>query len=165
MQLRLTVWSLVTKKPIYIQYPKFTDKGHAFRKDGRYFAIAERLNGKDHVGIYDTLDWSMLKVWPLKLVFILISRLMGVKKYRDGQWMRLTWRVSNGLLMGASLRFGMHVSITKCSFTILMDGLSQPILRMTLDSASSPRHGHLRASSWPLEATTKRFVFALMKDI
>ena len=62
LQLRLTIWSLVTKKASYIQYPKFSDRGFAFRSDGRYFAITERLNTKDHVAIYDTQDWTMLKV-------------------------------------------------------------------------------------------------------
>ncbi|KAG8964538.1 hypothetical protein FRC03_001704 [Tulasnella sp. 419] len=51
--LRVTIWSLVTGAATYIQYPKHPDKGYAFRKDGRYFVLAERHKSKDMLGVYD----------------------------------------------------------------------------------------------------------------
>ncbi|KAI9137159.1 quinon protein alcohol dehydrogenase-like superfamily [Paraphysoderma sedebokerense] len=59
--LRVTIWSLVDRSVRYIQYPKHTDKGYAFRKDGKYFAIAERRDANDYIGIYDCEDWSLIK--------------------------------------------------------------------------------------------------------
>ncbi|CAB4377527.1 unnamed protein product [Rhizophagus irregularis] len=52
-QLRVTIWSLTTKEVCYIQYPKYYEKGYDFRKDGRYFVLAERRDGKDYLGVYD----------------------------------------------------------------------------------------------------------------
>ncbi|CCA69148.1 hypothetical protein PIIN_03047 [Serendipita indica DSM 11827] len=37
----------------YIQFPKHPDRGYAFRKDGRYFVLAERYKSKDMMGVYD----------------------------------------------------------------------------------------------------------------
>ncbi|KAF8585584.1 YVTN repeat-like/Quino protein amine dehydrogenase [Ramaria rubella] len=56
MELRVTVWSLVTGSATYVQYPKYADKGYAFRKDGRYLIVAERHKSKDALGIYDTAE-------------------------------------------------------------------------------------------------------------
>lgn len=61
-ELRITVWSLITKEAIYLQYPKFTNRGHQFRADGSYFALAERIDLKDYISIFDTLDWTLVKV-------------------------------------------------------------------------------------------------------
>ncbi|KAI9014635.1 hypothetical protein BC832DRAFT_589137 [Gaertneriomyces semiglobifer] len=60
-QLRLTIWSLVTKEARYLQYPKYTNKGYCFRKDGRYFLLTERKDCKDYLSIYDCEDWTLLK--------------------------------------------------------------------------------------------------------
>ncbi|KAF8508111.1 WD repeat-containing protein 8 [Gautieria morchelliformis] len=54
--LRVTIWSLVTGSATYVQFPKYTDKGYTFRKDGRYFVLAERHKSKDTLGVYDALD-------------------------------------------------------------------------------------------------------------
>ncbi|EJD52767.1 YVTN repeat-like/Quino protein amine dehydrogenase [Auricularia subglabra TFB-10046 SS5] len=54
--LRVTIWSLVTGTATYIQFPKYPDKGWAFRKDGRYFILAERHKSKDTIGVYDAGD-------------------------------------------------------------------------------------------------------------
>ncbi|KAG8826695.1 hypothetical protein FRB91_007404 [Serendipita sp. 411] len=51
--LRVTVWSLSSATATYIQFPKYPDKGYAFRKDGRYFVLAERHKSKDMLGVYD----------------------------------------------------------------------------------------------------------------
>ncbi|KZW00243.1 YVTN repeat-like/Quino protein amine dehydrogenase [Exidia glandulosa HHB12029] len=54
--LRVTIWSLVTGTATYIQFPKYPDKGWAFRADGRYFVLAERHKSKDTLGVYDAAD-------------------------------------------------------------------------------------------------------------
>ncbi|KAF8647930.1 hypothetical protein AX16_006462 [Volvariella volvacea WC 439] len=64
--LRVTVWSLVTGNAIYIQFPIYPDKGYAFRRDGRYFVLAERHKSKDTVGVYDTSDaYRLVRHFPL----------------------------------------------------------------------------------------------------
>ncbi|KAJ1540124.1 WD repeat-containing protein wrap73, partial [Cladochytrium tenue] len=66
-QLRITVWSLTDTEAVYhIQYPKFSNRGFGFRPDGRYFALAERREGKDTVSVYDCEDWSLLKHFPVE---------------------------------------------------------------------------------------------------
>ncbi|KAG9006338.1 hypothetical protein FRB95_003399 [Tulasnella sp. JGI-2019a] len=54
--LRVTIWSLVSGLATYIQFPKHPEKGYAFRKDGRYFILAERHKSKDTLGIYDAAE-------------------------------------------------------------------------------------------------------------
>ncbi|KIJ45121.1 hypothetical protein M422DRAFT_207343 [Sphaerobolus stellatus SS14] len=54
--LRVTLWSLIKGSAIYMQFPKFTDRGYAFRKDGRYFILAERHKSKDTLSVYDAAD-------------------------------------------------------------------------------------------------------------
>lgn len=49
----MTIWSLSTGTATYIQFPKHPDRGYAFRKDGRYFVLAERYKSKDMMGVYD----------------------------------------------------------------------------------------------------------------
>ena len=71
LQLRVTMWSLVTGAATYIQYPIHPDRGksplqcgilvkliekatgYAFRQDARYFVLAERHKSKDTLGVYD----------------------------------------------------------------------------------------------------------------
>ncbi|KZS93138.1 WD repeat-containing protein 8 [Sistotremastrum niveocremeum HHB9708] len=52
--LRVTIWSLTTGGATYIQYPLHPERGWCFRKDGRYLLVAERVNSKDTLGIYDS---------------------------------------------------------------------------------------------------------------
>ncbi|TPX37741.1 hypothetical protein SmJEL517_g00601 [Synchytrium microbalum] len=65
-QLRITIWSLVTKEAAYIQYPKYSDRAYSFRSDSKYLAVAERRDCKEYVGIYDCEDWTMLKHFPIE---------------------------------------------------------------------------------------------------
>ncbi|OBZ73284.1 WD repeat-containing protein WRAP73 [Grifola frondosa] len=51
--LRVTIWSLVSGTATYIQYPVHPDRGYAFRRDARYFVLAERHKSKDTLGVYD----------------------------------------------------------------------------------------------------------------
>ena len=60
-QLRITIWSLVSKSVHYIQFPKFSDKGLSFSKDGRYMVVVERKDFKDFLGIYHTEDWKLVQ--------------------------------------------------------------------------------------------------------
>ncbi|KAI8904993.1 hypothetical protein EDD86DRAFT_212022 [Gorgonomyces haynaldii] len=63
--LRITVWSLLTKEAHYIQFPKHSDRGYQFRSDNKYFAVLER-NETDFVSIYETEDWTLVKRFPLQ---------------------------------------------------------------------------------------------------
>ncbi|CEL57758.1 WD repeat-containing protein WRAP73 OS=Mus musculus GN=Wrap73 PE=2 SV=2 [Rhizoctonia solani AG-1 IB] len=54
--LRVTVWSLLDGTATYIQFPKHMDRGYTFRKDGRYFILAERHKSRDTIGVYDARD-------------------------------------------------------------------------------------------------------------
>ncbi|KAI8855097.1 hypothetical protein BC829DRAFT_426733 [Chytridium lagenaria] len=72
-QLRITVWSLISSEVAYIQYPKYSNKGFSFRKDGRYFALSERRESRDTVSLYDCEDWTLLKV-----VYLAFPPLYGV---------------------------------------------------------------------------------------
>ena len=49
---------------MYLQFPKYADRGYAFRSDGKYFALAERMDCKDYISIFDCSDWTMIKRWP-----------------------------------------------------------------------------------------------------
>jgi hypothetical protein len=53
---------LITKEACCIQFPKFPDRGYAYRRDGKYFAVAERVDGKEYLGIYDARSWTLLEV-------------------------------------------------------------------------------------------------------
>jgi WD40 repeat protein len=78
--LRLTVWSLITSKAIHIQYPKHK-KGFCFRPDGKYFCLAERVDQKEFISIFDTNDWTMKKRFGIET-----NDLEGVKWSPDGRY-------------------------------------------------------------------------------
>ncbi|CAG5130272.1 unnamed protein product [Candidula unifasciata] len=59
--LRITVWSLVTKSVSYIRYPKQCSKGMDFSRGGKYMALAERRDCKDHISIFSTQSWSLVR--------------------------------------------------------------------------------------------------------
>lgn len=62
---RLTLWSLVNKSVSYIKYPKLTHGGLEFSPDGRYMALAERRDCKDHLSIFDSDKWSLAHHFPV----------------------------------------------------------------------------------------------------
>ncbi|RKP06138.1 hypothetical protein THASP1DRAFT_18862 [Thamnocephalis sphaerospora] len=66
LQLRLTIWSLVSKEAYYIKYPKNRDRSLSFHRDHRYMALAERKEVKDHVGIYNCDTWSLVHTFPVE---------------------------------------------------------------------------------------------------
>ncbi|KAJ3369061.1 WD repeat-containing protein wrap73 [Allomyces arbusculus] len=75
--LRISIWSLVDGSLTYIQQPKVVDApadggcvsdapaeripGCAFRKDFRYMAVLDRVDGRDFVNVYDCIDWELVK--------------------------------------------------------------------------------------------------------
>ncbi|XP_059172852.1 WD repeat-containing protein WRAP73-like [Physella acuta] len=59
--LRVTVWSLVTKSVSYIRYPKQCSKGLDFSRGGKYMALAERRDCKDHISIFSCQSWSLIR--------------------------------------------------------------------------------------------------------
>ncbi|EIM92727.1 YVTN repeat-like/Quino protein amine dehydrogenase [Stereum hirsutum FP-91666 SS1] len=64
--LRVTIWSLVSGVATYIQYPLHPDRGYTFRRDGRYFVLAERHKSKDTIGVYDAAEeYRLARHYPL----------------------------------------------------------------------------------------------------
>ncbi|XP_069120373.1 WD repeat-containing protein WRAP73-like [Argopecten irradians] len=59
--LRITVWSLVTKSVSYIRYPKQCQKGMDFSAGGKYMALAERRDCKDYISIFTCNMWELVK--------------------------------------------------------------------------------------------------------
>ncbi|KAK3104488.1 hypothetical protein FSP39_003317 [Pinctada imbricata] len=59
--LRITVWSLVTKSVSYIRYPKQCQKGIDFSNGGKYMALAERRDCKDFISIFACSSWELVK--------------------------------------------------------------------------------------------------------
>jgi len=65
-KLRITVWSLVDKSVSYIRYPKHSNQGLSFTKDGKFMALAERRNCKDFVSIFACSTWQLAKHFETK---------------------------------------------------------------------------------------------------
>ncbi len=82
IQLRVTIWSLTDGTATYIQFPKHSDRGeyfgqnlidyalislgYTFRKDDRYFVLAERHKSRDTIGVYDARDgYKAARVSPM----------------------------------------------------------------------------------------------------
>ncbi|KAI0694863.1 WD repeat-containing protein 8 [Cytidiella melzeri] len=66
MGLRVTIWSLLTGTATHIQFPLHPDRGYTFRRDGRYFVLAERHKSKDTLGIYDATEaYRLVRHFPL----------------------------------------------------------------------------------------------------
>ncbi|KAK7497947.1 hypothetical protein BaRGS_00010818 [Batillaria attramentaria] len=59
--LRITVWSLLTKSVSYIRYPKQCEKGIDFSNTGKYMALAERRDCKDYISIFSCETWSLVR--------------------------------------------------------------------------------------------------------
>ncbi|MCQ2821572.1 MAG: WD40 repeat domain-containing protein [archaeon] len=57
---RMSIWSLIDKSTVYINSPKFPDKGISFSSNGYFMALAERDKSKDYIGIYFIGDWSLV---------------------------------------------------------------------------------------------------------
>eukprot|EP00899_Mesostigma_viride_P019511 jgi/Mesvir1/27561/Mv07311-RA.1 len=61
--IKVTVWSLVSKKCVYIRCPKAADgpnRGLDFSHDGSFMALAERRDCKDYIIIYGTDTWEVM---------------------------------------------------------------------------------------------------------
>ena len=64
-QLRITLWSLVSKSVAYIKYPKLAQGGLDFSKDGKFMALAERRECKDYISIFDCSSWQLCRHFPV----------------------------------------------------------------------------------------------------
>ncbi|KAJ2609658.1 hypothetical protein H4S08_003957 [Coemansia sp. RSA 1365] len=61
LDLRLSIWTLEPDaERRFIQYPKAA-VGVSFHPDGTYMAVAQRHDYHDHIGIYDTHDWRLVR--------------------------------------------------------------------------------------------------------
>ena len=79
-QLRITLWSLVSKSVAYIKHPKLSQKGLDFSKDGKFMALAERRDCKDFISIFDCSSWQLCKHFPVDT-----NDLAGVMWSPDGR--------------------------------------------------------------------------------
>lgn len=59
--MRITVWSLITKTVSYLKYCKAANPGLSFRQDGRFLALAERRDCRDHISIIVCSTWQLVK--------------------------------------------------------------------------------------------------------
>lgn len=57
---------MCTKDAKYIQYPKYTDRAFCFRSDGKYFCLAERMESKEYLSIFECSDWTLSKRFPVE---------------------------------------------------------------------------------------------------
>ena len=78
--IRITLWSLVNKSVYYIKHPKLDQAGVNFSSDGKFMAVAERRECKDHVSIYDCASWQLCKHFPVDT-----KDLVGLKWSPDGR--------------------------------------------------------------------------------
>ncbi|KAF0301546.1 WD repeat-containing protein WRAP73 [Amphibalanus amphitrite] len=61
LSLRVTVWSLVDRQVSYIKYMKDISDGLTFSPDGRCMAVVERRGCVDHVSLFATSGWELIK--------------------------------------------------------------------------------------------------------
>ncbi|KAK6176062.1 hypothetical protein SNE40_014418 [Patella caerulea] len=59
--IRITVWSLLSKSVSYIRYPKQCEKSVAFSNNGKFMALAERRDCSDFISIFACDNWTLLK--------------------------------------------------------------------------------------------------------
>jgi len=59
--IRMTVWSLINKSISYIRYIKELADPAAFSADGKYLAVAERRDSRDHVSVLSCDTWELIK--------------------------------------------------------------------------------------------------------
>jgi hypothetical protein len=56
-----------------IPFPKYADKGFAFRSDKRYLAVLSRAECKDVCLVYDCITWDVVRVHPNKILTLEIQ--------------------------------------------------------------------------------------------
>lgn len=78
--LRITVWSLVTKSVSYIRYPKQCQKPLDYSNGGKYMALAERRDCKDFITIFACDSWELVKHFETET-----DDLMGIEWSPDGR--------------------------------------------------------------------------------
>ena len=64
-ELHITLWSLVDKSVSLIKYPKLRNNSIDFSPDGRFMALAETRDCKDHVSIFDCHKWSLIHTFEV----------------------------------------------------------------------------------------------------
>jgi hypothetical protein len=122
-QLRLTVWSLLEdtdpedgrSRSYFVRFPKYSssERGHSFRRDGRYLAYLERSSGKDQIGIIDCKSWSLIKVH----IFIEYHRVDLLRACSNFLSVQTMHKILNGPRMDGIWLFGIVYLIIQCKFT------------------------------------------------
>ncbi|XP_037076175.1 WD repeat-containing protein WRAP73-like [Pollicipes pollicipes] len=80
--LRVTIWSLVDKRVCYIKYLKDVASSLAFSPDGEFLAVVERRGCRDHVSLFSTSAWELVKRFRLA-VYDLTGRQLGELELPD----------------------------------------------------------------------------------
>lgn len=62
MNIKATAYSLADRKQYLIRNPKAPEGGYAFANNQKFVAIAEKREGRDHIGIYYCLNWRLVSV-------------------------------------------------------------------------------------------------------
>lgn len=60
MNLKLTIYNLITKEQSIIKSPKSHEKAWAFSSNKKFLAVAERREKKDYIGIYYCMNWQLV---------------------------------------------------------------------------------------------------------
>lgn len=79
-QLRITLWSLISKSVAYIKHPKLLQGGLDFSGDSKFMALAERRDCKDYISVFECSSWQLCKHFP-----VATDDLVGLKWSPDGQ--------------------------------------------------------------------------------
>ena len=76
--------------------------GYEFRKDGRYFVLAERRDGKDYLGVYDCDNsFKMMKVnFFVNYLLLFYKLFVNQLKCSIFRWIHSIWKIWHGHLTG-----------------------------------------------------------------
>ncbi|BBN06852.1 WD repeat-containing protein WRAP73 [Marchantia polymorpha subsp. ruderalis] len=61
--LRVTVWSLVSKACVHLQWPKHASRAVSFTQDGKFVAIGTRKDCKDYINLLSCNGWEAMGVF------------------------------------------------------------------------------------------------------
>lgn len=62
-QMRITVWSLASKSVSYLRFAKPHIPCLSFSASGKFLAVAERRDSKDHISIVSCATWNLLETF------------------------------------------------------------------------------------------------------
>ncbi|XP_045659454.1 WD repeat-containing protein WRAP73 isoform X2 [Ursus americanus] len=153
--LRITVWSLCTKSVSYIKYPKACQQGITFTRDGRYMALAERRDCKDHVSVFVCSDWQLLRHFDTET-----QDLAGIEWAPNGCVLAvwdtcLEVRILNHVTWKMITEFGHPATINNPKIVVYKEAEKNP--RLALGRLAFPPP---RAAAGPASTTESKYEIA-----